>query len=123
MPEIGFLCGILIPATTNKKIFEDNKRSFLIRFKHYAYLRRKGLVKHDGRFLEALKNEIIEKNIKDGKLLFSYLNHISGGRQYEQARGDLALFYKKGLLPEKAKSTFEKHIRTVEKEFTNQQYH
>lgn len=119
---IALLCGILVQDVNNNKVFKDKKKSFFLRFKSYSYLRGRGLVKHDSRFLEELKDEIVNKNIKDRRLLFSYLSHISGGRQYKKAKNDLALFHKKGLLPEKSKSIFEKHIHIVEKELSNQNH-
>ena len=116
---LGFLCGILIQAVPHQKSFRDKKKPSALRFRSYSYLRGRGLVKHDTHFLEELKEEIVKENIKDRKLLFAYLSHISGRKQYKKARNDLALFHKKGLLSEKLKTDFEQIIQSIEKELSN----
>ena len=113
---LGLLCGILAEDVPHKRSFENQKQSLAVRFKDYSYLRGRGLIPHDRHFLKELKGEIMKENIKDRKLLLSYLFHISGNRQYKKAESDLALFYEKGLLSEKVKVNFERMIQNIKKE-------
>ena len=118
--HLSFFCNLLVKIKANKTDFEDESRSPLLRLNNYIYLRKKGLIKIQSQYLEELKKEMIDTKLKNSSLFLSYLNQLLSNRLYEEARADLALFQKKGLLTEEALLELQKHIKQVESELSSQ---
>ena len=115
--KIAFICGFLSQAVLNKKTYEDKKLSPSVRFKNYMYLRKRSLIPYDDLFVQALKQQILEKEIKNRQLIFSYLSQLLSQKQYVKAKKDLDLFYNKKLLSQKVKKGFKEHIKILEKTY------
>ena len=113
--EISFFCNLIVEASLNKKAFEDDKQSPLVRLANYSYLRKRSLIPHKALFLETLKEEILEKSVKNKQIIFTYFSHLMSQEQYGKARKDLELFHKKELLLENFWTILKEYINTIEK--------
>ena len=113
LQRIAFLCSLLSKALFNKQNFEDEDKKPSLRWQNYLFLRKRSLIAHNEGFLEKLKAEILKNQIKNGQLIFSYLNQLLSQKQSDKAQQDLDLFYEKKLLPEKAVQSFKEHIKRL----------
>ena len=118
--RVSFFCGILTQMRANKKAFEDESKSPLLRLNNYTYLRKAGLVKHDQKFLDDLKKEIIEGKNKNYPIFLSYFNQLLSQGLYEQASRDVRLFQKEKLLTGDNFSKLKEHIKRVKLEVSVQ---
>ena len=118
MRQLSFFCGWLIQMRANKKAFEDEKKTPILRLNSYVYLRKVGLIKYQSRFLEELKKEIIEKKNQNYPVFLTYVNQLLSEGLYEQALRDARLFHKEKLLTEDSFSDLKKYINTVEDELS-----
>ena len=113
--EVGIFCNIFVQYRTHRNNFEDANKSPSLRWTNYVYLRKRGLIRHRDGFLKDLKQEIIEKNMKNVPLILNYLNHLLSRGHYDKTEKDLTLFKEKELITTQTFTDFKKHIDTVKK--------
>ena len=113
---ISFLCPYIAVASSHNKRLENKQLSPSQKLNSYVYLRKRGFIEHKPQFLEDLKKEFVEKEIKHSPMIQLYLDHILSQGEYKKAQKDLEFLQSRQILTDKNIEDFKNYIQKVKKE-------
>ena len=109
----NFLCKYMNHALRVYHSFKSTNTSYLVRLKHYFFLRQHRLIPHDTVFLDEVFSAILEKKYlhKDTPIL--YINQRMSQGSYQTAYKDIVLLKENKIISEEMYNDLKEHIDNV----------
>ena len=111
----SFLCGYMEEAVKEYQSFISINTDYFSKLENYSFLRQRGLIEHEEKFLNEFFSKLIKKKLVHKDFILTYINERIRKGSYKVAYQHIVMLKEKQLIDENKYQSLKDHIDSIKK--------